>query len=246
MATASLLPAPFWFRWRFPCPWVDLSPAPKGRMWSLPAESRLPIPWAMEGKKPWWQLSAGWSEAGLGFSLDVEGKRTPAMFDADHPNLSDGLQLWIDTRDTRDVHRATRHCHQFLARVSTRKSTKEPHVEVEARKIHRALADAPTDKASRIVARSGLTRTGWWLDLFLPAETLHGYDPDTNPRLGFGYSLHDPVVGDQFLTVGRDFPIGEDPSLWSTLELAAAPSSPAAAIASPRKRARRSKGDSEN
>ncbi len=29
----------------------------------------------------------------------------------------------------------------------------------------------------------------------------------------------DPERGDQFLGVGREFPIGEDPSLWSTLDL---------------------------
>ena len=57
------------------------------------------------------------------------------------------------------------------------------------------------------------------MEMFLPAEALHGFDPETNRRLGFAYLVTDPDREDQYLTVGREFPIGEDPSLWATLEL---------------------------
>ena len=57
------------------------------------------------------------------------------------------------------------------------------------------------------------------LELFLPAQALSGFDPDTNRRLGFAYQIGDHVREDQFLGVGREFPVGENPSLWSTLEL---------------------------
>ena len=55
--------------------------------------------------------------------------------------------------------------------------------------------------------------------MFLPAKALHGFDPETNRRLGFAFQVSDAEREDQFLGVGRDFPIGENPSLWSTLEL---------------------------
>jgi hypothetical protein len=48
---------------------------------------------------------------------------------------------------------------------------------------------------------------------------MHGFDPDTNRRLGFAYHLADSIREDQFVGVGREFPIGENPSLWATLEL---------------------------
>ena len=67
-------------------------------------------------------------------------------------------------------------------------------------------------------APSGCAK-GWRLELFLPAEALHGFDPETNRRLGFAYQVTDPDREDQFLGVGREFPVGENPSLWSTLEL---------------------------
>ncbi len=53
----------------------------------------------------------------------------------------------------------------------------------------------------------------------MPAAALHGFDPETNSRLGFAYQVSDHEREDQFLGVGRDFPIGENPSLWATLEL---------------------------
>ncbi len=53
-----------------------------------------------------------------------------------------------------------------------------------------------------------------------PAECLQGYDRDSNPLLGFYYAVKDAELGEQFLTVGREFPFDHDPSLWSTLELA--------------------------
>ena len=68
--------------------------------------------------------------------------------------------------------------------------------------------------------RAERTLSGWRLELFFPAESLHGFDPETNRRLGFAYQVTDPDRGDQFFGVGREFPVGEDPSLWATLRLA--------------------------
>ena len=87
------------------------------------------------------------------------------------------------------------------------------------RPIARALADAPLSRPGLIESRAELSRTGWTLELFLPAQVLHGFDPDTNRRFGFAYQIADHARDDQFLGVGRDFPIGENPSLWATLEL---------------------------
>ena len=58
------------------------------------------------------------------------------------------------------------------------------------------------------------------MEAFLPAAVLHGFDPETNRRLGFCYRLRDREMGDQFLAPGAEFPYWEDPSLWSVLELA--------------------------
>ena len=85
--------------------------------------------------------------------------------------------------------------------------------------IARAVADAPISPPDVLSTRAELTRAGWLLELFLPARALHGFDPETNRRLGFAYQVSDHEREDQFLGVGRDFPLGENPSLWATLEL---------------------------
>jgi hypothetical protein len=130
----------------------------------------------------------------------------------------DCVQLGIDTRDTRNVHRATRFCHRFVATLRPGKG-RALEVDVVQKPIARAVADAPTAKPGTVQSRAERTLSGWRLELFFPAESLHGYDPETNRRLGITYQVTDPDRGDQFLGVGREFPIGEDPSLWATLSL---------------------------
>jgi hypothetical protein len=86
-------------------------------------------------------------------------------------------------------------------------------------KIHRALNDAPISPPSAVPFRGRLTRSGYIVELFLPAAVLHGFDPEQNRRLGFFYAVHDLELGEQTLGVDTGFPYSEDPSLWSVLEL---------------------------
>jgi len=137
----------------------------------------------------------------------------------DRPEGFADVQFWVDTRDTRDVSRATRFCHRFAAPLRLPGPGRKLEVEVVQRSIARAVADPPMSRTGLIESRTELTRSGWTLEVFLPAQVLNGFDPETNRRLGFAYQVADHVRNDQFLGVGRDFPIGENPSLWSTLEL---------------------------
>jgi hypothetical protein len=128
-------------------------------------------------------------------------------------------QFWVDTRDTRNVSRATRFCHRFTARLDLAKSRRQLTVDVCQRPVARAQADAPICRPELIDSRAELGKSGWMLELFLPAQALNGFDPDTNRRLGFAYQISDHVREDQFLSVGREFPVGENPGLWTVLEL---------------------------
>ncbi|MHC5539632.1 hypothetical protein ACYOEI_15550, partial [Singulisphaera rosea] len=80
-------------------------------------------------------------------------------------------------------------------------------------------AEPPVPRANTISSQAERTRDGWRIEIFFSAEALHGFDPETNRRLGFAYQVSDPDLTDQFLGVGREFPVGENPSLWATLEL---------------------------
>lgn len=222
MSASSLIPQAFWFRLAIPCPRVDGLPlkGESGRLLDLPETCRVVPTSMMEGRVPWSEVRVAWNPSGLAFQVEVRGKTAPIKRDPyDIDGGSDGFQLWIDTRDTRDIHRASRFCHRFSAVLVPDKAKKTVAVQFAQKAIHRAQADAPLAKAGSIQARAEAIPKGWRLELFLAAEALNGFDPETNRRLGLAYQVTDPSRGDEFLTVGRDFPLGEDPSLWATLEL---------------------------
>lgn len=216
----ALLPQAFWFRLAASCPRVDDIPRPDQRkpLLDLPESSRLPQGSRLDGKTPWAEVRLAWNPRGLGVSVTAEGL-ADGQLGVDRVEGFADVQIWVDTRDTRDVSRATRFCHRFAASIRLKGQGKKLEVQVTQKPIARAVADPPMTRAGEIEARADLARNGWSLEVFLPASVLNGYDPETNRRLGFAYQVSDHLREDQFLTVGRDFPIGENPSLWTTVEL---------------------------
>lgn len=224
MSTAStptsLIPQTFWFRAAIPCPRID--DLPKGgrskQLFELPESCRLPDLGALDGRSSWADVRVAWNTRGLAVQVSVIGKVGPIVRDPSLPEASDGASIWIDTRDARDIHRATRFCHRYTATIGSSAAGKLD-VDVQLRKIHRAAADPTGIRPSAVRSQALAMRGGWRLWLFFPAEALHGFDPETSPRLGFYYAVTDPNRGAQWLAVGSDFPVAEDPSLWTTLEL---------------------------
>jgi hypothetical protein len=217
--SVSLLPQSFWFRVSLLCPKVEGIPRSKGRLLDLPGTCALPDLLELEGRPSWARALVGYNALGLGVAFEVLDKAGPISPEPGLSSGQDGVQVWIDTRDTRNVHRATRFCHRFAATLRPGKG-RSLEVDVVQKPIARAVADAPIAAPGLVQARAERTLSGWRLELFFPSESLHGFDPETNRRLGFYYQATDPDRGDQFLGVGREFPVGEDPSLWATLSMA--------------------------
>jgi hypothetical protein len=216
--STPLLPQSFWFRVSLSCPKVEDMPRAKGRLLDLPESSALPDLGELEGRPSWVRVLVGYNSRGLGMTFEVADKAGPISPEPERTSGVDGVQVWVDTRDTRNVHRATRFCHRFVATLVPGKG-RALEVDVSQKPIARAVSDAPTANSGLVQARAERTLSGWRLELFFPSEALHGFDPETNRRLGFYYQVTDPDRGDQFPGVGREFPIGEDPSLWATLTL---------------------------
>jgi hypothetical protein len=220
MTTKQLLPQVFWFRIATTCSHVADIPrsADPVRLLNLPEVCALPDFSRLEGGADWAEVRVGWNVRGLGVTVLANGVSDQQLV-RDRPEGFAVVNLWLDTRDTRNVSRATKFCHRFTARLEVAASRRQLNVDVTQRPIARALADAPICRPQIIEARAELLRTGWVLEIFLPIQALNGFDPDTNRRLGFAYQIADHVRDDQFLSVGREFPLGENPSLWGTLEL---------------------------
>jgi hypothetical protein len=222
-STKYFLPPAFWFRLSLRCPRVDSIPRSGESLLTLPDTCLIPDFEQLEGTTPWSSIRLGWNPKGLGISVEVRDKLGPIKRNVLEPEYGDSVQVWIDTRDTRDIHRASRFCHRFFAILDQPIKSQPPTVELSQRTLHRALTDAPRCDLKLIQSRVETIRKGWRLELFFPAEVLNGFDPETNRRLGFMIQVTDPHRGDHFLGVGREFPISEDPSLWATLELTDTP-----------------------
>ena len=54
-----------------------------------------------------------WSAEGLVFNVRVDGKQQPVWCREGRLEDSDGFQVWIDTRATLNIHRASRYCHRY-------------------------------------------------------------------------------------------------------------------------------------
>jgi hypothetical protein len=210
----SLIPNRFLFHISHPCPYVKNMPPNH----DLPEECRVDNFAAMDERRNFADIGLGWNEFGLGFQALVKGKDQEPVGDAAKPRGSDSVSLWIDTRDARASHRASRYCHHFYF-LPTGGGPDGDEPAMGQLKIHRALQDAPICNPGDVPFRGRRLRGGYAIDAFLPAAVLNGFDPEQNQNLGFFYWVHDNELGDQTLSVGSEFPYMEDPSLWSVLAL---------------------------
>lgn len=212
----SLLSERFLFRFAVPCRrqeplWTSDGP-------QLGSQHVLPVLAALEPGRVFAEVRAGWSQAGLAFFVRVEGKKHPPWCRESRPDESDGLRVWIDTRDTHNIHRATRFCHQFIFMPAGSGRALDDPV-AEQMLINRARENAAPVRPGVLQVRRQKRVDGYLLEAFVPAAALTGFDPAESPRLGFTYAVVDRELGEQTFSCGGEFPYREDPSLWATLDL---------------------------
>lgn len=184
----------------------------------LPEAHTLPSFGELEGRKLFADLRAAWNDKGMTFVLQVVGKPQAPWCRLARKEDSDGLQLWIDTRDEHDIHRATRFCHHFYFLPEGGGPSHDQPVGVLA-PIHRAKADPNEVVPGKLLVQSTIRASGYALQAHIPASALTGFDPHEHPRLGFSYAVVDRQLGWQTFSVGFELPLTEDPSLWGSLDL---------------------------
>jgi hypothetical protein len=214
----QLVPTRFLFRVSHPCPYVPGIPDDDDELFQLPESCRLDSFSSLDGRREFADVRLAWNENGLALQVEVLGKDRPPEGDADRPRHSDGVSLWIDTRESRGSHRASRFCHQFHFLPRGGGEERDQAVFVQS-KINRALADAPLAPAGSVALRCRVRGSGYRVAAFLPAEVLAGFDPTQSPRLGVFYVVRDAELGEQALGAHADLPVAEDPTLWGVLEL---------------------------
>lgn len=218
----AVIPPRFLFRWSWPVRRRDDLPQHDRQLLALDEGHRCYPLTEFDGESGINELRLAWNARGLGVAVAVRGKLAPPQCQPLTPTASDGVMLWLDTRSTQTVHRATRYCHQFcLVPSGSGKKRDSPSVTsfsmVRGMEESRVSAAKGTDSPIQIWSQS--FADGYLLEAWLPAESLVGFDPDSHRQLGFYVAVRDRELGDQFLTVGHEFPFEHDPSLWQVLEL---------------------------
>jgi hypothetical protein len=213
--TEALLSTRFLFRFSVPCLYhAGLSAEER----ELGEEYRLPALGELEGDRALADVRAAWCETGLVFAVRVEGKRQPVWCREGKLADSDGVQIWIDTRDARTIHRATRFCHRFIFLPAGGGRQLDQPV-ADQLLVDRARENANPVRPGQLSVRSRVSAGGYSLWAFVPPAALTGFQADDHPRLGFTYSVFDRELGEQTFSVCSQLPFASDPGLWGTLEL---------------------------
>lgn len=190
-----------------PCQWT-------ARGLSLPEACRLPCFDPLAERPVFADIRMGWNPQGLGVQVIVAGKRQLPWCRDSRLDESDGFHLWIDTRCSPGIHRATQFCHRFLWMPAGGGPRREQPVAALI-PIHRARSHPRPIASGQIQVAASPRHDGYQLSGFVPATALTGYDPSQQPRISLYYAVMDRELGWQSLALGPEYPVMEDPSLWA-------------------------------
>lgn len=212
------LPRRAFFRFEFPIYYVAQTPAIDGVMRKWTAKYLLPPLVELEGEPAFADVYAAWNEDCFLVAFDVPERRGTLHCDPAGWWKHDGICVCVDTRDARDVKRATRFCHFFYLLPTGGGSNRGQPV-VGWHRMSRAKEPPPNVEVSRIKVGVQVERRGYSLEAAIPTACLNGWDPAEHPRIGFFYKVKDSHHGDQHLTVDDELGWNVDPSTWATAVL---------------------------
>ena len=203
-------------RFRFPCKYVAAMTDLLDETYQLPHVNQLADSDLSE--RMFYNFRIGWNETGLLFSLIAFEKKQLPWCRLSQPDESDGIQICLDTRDIKDIHRASRFCHRLLFMpVGSGRDQLQPSVvwlPIQRAKEHPHAIDL-----SQIKMHSKVSTEGYRLNVFLPGKILTGFEPMEYPNLGFHFSVTDREYGNRYFLVAPPLPHDQDPSLWGTLSV---------------------------
>ena len=203
------------FQFELPIRYRARMPRLDGDVSKWSARYMLPPLVELEDEEPFADVYWAWNEEHLFVAFDVPGRLGPLQCDPVHWWKKDGVCICVDTRDARDVKRATRFCHFFYV-LPVGGGPKRTQPLVGLHRMSRAKEPPPPVNVSRIQVAAQIGRRGYALEVAIPAACLNGWDPPEHPRIGIFYKIKDTQLGVQHLSVGDDLGWNVDPSTWVT------------------------------
>lgn len=176
-------------------------------------EYQLPSFEKLTGELPFGEVNMGWNESGLYFFCQVF---TPFQ-DVFYPDVTrgDSLELFIGTRDVKTGSLITKFCHHFFFLPQEIDERQKGEITRFRMEDAHELADP-----KELQLKSKIHKKGYELNIFIPSQCLHGYDPDQFTRLKTTYRLNRASGPSQhFSVLSNEFGLEQQPSLWSTINL---------------------------
>lgn len=156
-----------------------------------------------------------WSEDGLSLQFTVSGKKQKPYCRITDLEQSDSFEIFVDTRNTKTVHRATRFCHRFLfLPCGGGPNEKEPYGTMLKIRLARGEPTGIGQFQPQVTCQN--KRGGYQLTCHLPKKFLEGWQPLEQPEIGIYYLFRDQELGVLPMVYDSALPVGEDPSLWPT------------------------------
>lgn len=158
-------------------------------------------------------LHMGWLPEGLYFycSISIPFK------DVFYPEIvrGDSLELFIDTRDIKTASYPTKFCHHFFFLPKEIQSIQAEEITRFRNEDRHDLCD-PSD----LKVQAQFQKEGYAMKIFIPSQSLYGYDPGECSRIGFSYRVNRTGGAPQnFCVSPEEFAIEQQPFLWGRVRL---------------------------
>lgn len=176
-------------------------------------EFLLPSTASLCHEEPFAQVAMGWDTAGIAVSILVK----QPVERVSYPDLvrCDSVELFFDTRDLKTGGLPTRFSHHFFFLPKPYES----HLLGEITRFRTEDAH-PHCSADEIYFSPHIGKDHYFLQIFLPAQVLVGYQPEEFSRLGFTYRINRPQgMSQHFAAVTEEYPFEGQPSTWARLYL---------------------------
>jgi hypothetical protein len=203
------------FQFEVPIRYRAEMPRPTGDVGRWSPHFLVPPLVELEDEAPFADVYWAWNEDGVFVAFDVPQRPGPVHCDPVQWWKKDGVRICINTRDTRDIKRATRFCHFFYV-LPAGGGPKHDRPIVGVHRMSRAKEPPARVDPAHIQVAARIQRHGYGLEVAIPAAGLHGWDPAEHPRIGIFYKVKDVYLGGQHLTVDDDLGWNVDPSTWAT------------------------------
>ena len=204
------------FRHRFSCRATQGAWKKTGK--ALSSEFEIPHFGRFEGQEKFADFRVGWTPEGLFFDISVSGKSQSVWCRTTQILESDAIFVWIDTRNTQSIHRASRFCHWFVFLPSGGGAQRDSAT-ASMLKINRAKENPKTFQMFRPNVAVKMKSNGYRMQFFVDGNSLTGWNTQDHRTLGFSYLVNDRELGTQTLATGTEFPMSSDPSLWHCMQL---------------------------